>query len=107
MLLAPDVPVLGLDAPSASGFLDLRLVRETWLILSRGVRLLHVIIGSWIASLSFNRVCRASFSRALIMRMPPAFPKAYSPPPLAKRSTGAAKIPSGRCRLAWLAAPSK
>ena len=34
-------------------------------------------------------------------------PKASSPPRSTKPSTGAARIPSGRCRSAWLAAPSR
>ena len=37
MLLAPDVPVIGLDAPGAGGFLDPRLVREIWWVLNRAV----------------------------------------------------------------------
>ncbi len=35
MLLAPDVPVIGLDTPGAGGFLDLQLVRWTWSIPER------------------------------------------------------------------------
>src|SRR5580698_8990021 len=106
VLLAPNVPVLGLHAPGSGGVFDRECVR-------RGVagnvvgRPGHVIIGSWIASLSFNLVFRVSCSRASTTRTPRRFPRAFSPPPSAKPSIGDAKIPSGRCRLAWPAAPSK
>jgi len=53
VVVAPDVPKVRLDAPYLGGLFQLRRILPI-LDWAAGGSLLHVIIGSWMASLSFN-----------------------------------------------------
>src|SRR5260370_42066526 len=105
MLLTPNIPVFCFNAPGVGGCSQLRLFRTPGRRIA--LDLVHVIIGSWMAILSFNRVFRRAFSHALTMRTMLTVLKALSRPLLIKPSIGAARIPFGPCRSGWHVAPSK
>src|SRR5579871_3826088 len=105
VLLAPHVPIGILDAAGGGGLGQFVSGRSGGLTgFQNGV---HVIIGSWTETSSFNPAFRRRCSRERITKMSRRVPRALSPRRSTRRSIGGARTPFGRCRLGWLVARLK